>query len=261
MNLSNLIFKISSGVAAISFYKDSEKIGSGSAFLCKNKIISNNHVFHPEGRNFPLDVNVKIKIADSEFSFQYNKLSDYIIVGSDTSSSDYIVLDIKNEVFFKDKFQFDLGTHEDVKIGDKILVEGYPFEHENLTSHIGYVSAKYINSSINIIQLDASVNNGNSGGPLIETESLKVVGIITRKATGLVRQFDELIDSFDGNIQIFQKLKGTLRWGDLDLMDMFTISQRQMQEIAKNIKRSANVGIGYAFSCDKLKQEDFYLKE
>jgi len=31
-----------------------------------------------------------------------------------------------------------------------------------------------------------------------------------------------------------------------------------MKAIAINIKRSANVGIGYAFSCDKLQKEDFY---
>ena len=257
-NITDIISKIKSGVASVSFYQNGEKIASGSAFLCKNKVVSNNHAFHLEGESSNSDVDVKIKISNSEFVFKYSDLSQYVITDSPINANDYIVLDIKNEEFFKDKFQFELGNYEDVGVGAKILIEGYPFEHENLISHVGYVSAKYVESDVNIIQIDASVNNGNSGGPLVDITSLKVVGIITRKATGLFKQFDELIKSFDSNVQNFQKLRGTLSWGKPDLMDMLSVSQRQMQEIARNIRRSTNVGIGYAFSCDKLKKENFY---
>ena len=47
-------------------------------------------------------------------------------------------------------------------------------------------------NGVDIIQLDASVNSSNSGGPLIHPESGDVFGIITRKATGLTDMFDEL---------------------------------------------------------------------
>lgn len=256
-NITDIITKIKSGVALVSFYQNGEKIASGSAFLCKNKIISNNHVFHPEGESFNSSVDVKIKILNSEFVFKYSDLGQHVIIGSPINTNDYIVLDIKNEEFFKDKFQFELGSHENVEVGDQILIAGYPFEHENLTSHVGHVSAKYFEVGVNIIQLDASVNNGNSGGPLIDPKTVKVVGIVTRKATGLTKQFDDLISSFNYNASMLSKLQG-LSWGDLTIGNILATSQGQMKEIARNIKRSANVGIGYAFSCDKLKEENFY---
>lgn len=61
---------------------------------------------------------------------------------------------------------------------------------------------------MNVIQLDASVNNGNSGGPLVDLNTKKVVGIVTRKDTGLYKQFDDLIASFDTNIEVLKKLQG-----------------------------------------------------
>ncbi|MFA5871420.1 MAG: serine protease [Parcubacteria group bacterium] len=255
MDIPKIIQEIRSGVILVSFYKDTEKIGSGSAFLCKNKIISNNHVFHPREGNFPSDTMVILKATDSEFKFQYSDLAKYVVCGSTENYDDYIILDIKNTEVFKNKFCFELGTNDDVVTGQQILIMGYPFEHENLTSHVGYISAKYTESNVNVIQLDVSVNNGNSGGPLIDPFTNNVIGVVSRKATGLVRQFDDLIASFDYNAKILGQLSG-LSWGkDLTIGKIFSISQNQMKEIASNIKRSANVGIGYAFSCDKLISE------
>lgn len=256
-SIVGLISKIKSGVVSVSFYQNQTKIASGSAFLCKNKIISNNHVFYPSEGNFPQDAIVVLKANGSEFRFEYSKLSDYVISGSTTDYFDYIILDIKNEDFFKDKFCFDLGMHDDIEVGQEILIMGYPFENENLTSHIGHISAKYLESNVNVIQLDASVNNGNSGGPLIDIATEKVVGIVTRKATGLVKQFDDLIASFDKNVEVLKKITG-LSFGSTTIGEILSVPQNQMKLIAISIKRSANVGIGYAFSCDRLQKEDFY---
>ena len=256
-NIVSLISEIKSGVVLVSFYQGQEKIASGSAFLCKNKIISNNHVFHPPEGNFQSDTAVVLKTNDSEFRFEYSKLSEYVISGSAENYFDYITLDIRSDEFSKSKFNFELGAHDDVEVGQKILIMGYPFEHGNLTSHVGHVSAKYLKDDVNVIQLDASVNNGNSGGPVVDLNTKKVVGIVTRKATGLVKQFDDLIKSFDTNVEVLKKITG-LSFGTLTLGDLLSISQNQMKVIAINIKRSANVGIGYAFSCDKLQEEDFY---
>jgi len=259
-HIVSLISEIKSGVVLVSFYQGQEKIASGSAFLCKNKIISNSHVFYPSEGNFPLDTTVVLKTNDSEFRFDYSKLAAYVISGSAKDYFDYIILDIKDTNFFKNKFNFELRTHNDVEVGQEILIMGYPFEHENLTSHIGHVSSKYLKSSVNVIQLDASVNNGNSGGPLVDLNTKKVVGIVTRKDTGLYKQFDDLIASFDTNIEVLKKLQG-LSWGKLTIGEILSVPQNQMKAIAINIKRSANVGIGYAFSCDKLQKEDFYQND
>ncbi|MDD5438168.1 MAG: serine protease [Patescibacteria group bacterium] len=254
MSVPEIITEVSSGIVSITFLKAGSKIASGSAFLAKDMVISNNHIFHPGEGSFAPDVIVKLKVDNSEFTFKYSDLASYVVCGSPQEHDDYIVLDIRDNNFFKSKYQFELGTHKDIRTGEQVLIMGYPFEQEQLTSHIGYISAQYLEGGVNIMQLDASVNNGNSGGPLIDLRTKNVVGIITRKATGLVKQFDDLMDTFDKNAEILQKLEG-IAWGGLTIGKILATSQQQMNEIAKNIKRSANVGIGYAFSCDKLKLE------
>ena len=93
----------------------------------------------------------------------------------------------------------------------------------------------------------------------MDIESGKVLGIITRKATGLSRMFQELLQSFETNIQAFQAAKGMIGLAGIDPMAALEISQRQMQHVAHEIERSANVGIWYAFSIEHVSSDAAFL--
>ncbi len=258
MAIQDIIKKVRSGVCKIEFYENGKIVNSGSGFICKNNIITNNHVLHPEGYIFSEDTAVNIIFGDG--IRKECKFSDLVLVaGSVQEENDYAVL--KNKAIdFSDKFSFDLDNSEKLEEGDEIILFGYPFETINMSSHIGRISSLISNNkSFKTIQLDASVNNGNSGGPLLNIETQKVVGIITRKQTGLAKQFDDLLKSFDKNIKLFESLKqnGLVQIKGVNPIEYMEISQNQMKIISVNIKRSANTGIGYAFSCDQLIKENF----
>jgi hypothetical protein len=106
---------------------------------------------------------------------------------------------------------------------------------------------------VKYIQLDASINNGNSGGPLINPETLEVIGIVTRKATGLTRQFDKLIDSFNHNIRVLEASNANVFMKGINPIEELLDSQRKMLELSSELKRSTNVGIGYAFEISKIR--------
>jgi S1-C subfamily serine protease len=89
-----------------------------------------------------------------------------------------------------------------------IALLGFPLEHDNLTCHQGVISSFYESGPAKIIQVDASVNAGNSGGPLIDPETGAAIGIVTRKATGLSKLFNELRNSIKQNIQVAQAATG-----------------------------------------------------
>ncbi len=264
--IPQIIKNLKSGVAKISFYKDGTRISSGSAFLCRKRLISNNHVFFDPNAKSLEGTIVSVRFGnmntreDDLIKMPYEDFMKKLENSSPTEMYDYSIFKL-DQIDSNKYFQFELGDHNDIEEGEQVLIMGYPFDQINLTSHIGYISSIFNEKDINVIQLDASVNNGNSGGPLIDLKTYEVVGIISRKQTGLAEQFDELIKSFDDNINLLSRLKGTLRWGNLDIMDIFSVSQRQMQSIAWNLKRSSNVGIGFAFSCDKLKKEKFYAQK
>lgn len=83
-----------------------------------------------------------------------------------------------------------LGSAEDVDTGDEIFVVGYPaigiesfFEERETalepTLTTGVISARReLRSGINSIQTEAAINNGNSGGPIYDSNG-EVVGIAT----------------------------------------------------------------------------------
>lgn len=79
-----------------------------------------------------------------------------------------------------------LGNNDDMKVGDSIYAVGNPLGELDYTMTNGIVSAldRVIQvdaaTSINMFQIDAAVNSGNSGGPVYNTQG-KVIGIVSAK--------------------------------------------------------------------------------
>lgn len=263
MILPNIIKKVRSGVLSIGFYYDDKKVSSGSGFLSDNKIISANHVFFtPTGQPIS-ESTVKITSGNSSVIYdgKYEDFMRYLKSGSHQDNNDYAVFNFNN--IPKDSYQFELEKSDDVLEGDEVIVMGFPFDLENMTTSIGIISAKYVKNTVNYLQLDVSVNAGNSGGPLVDLATLKVVGIITRKESGLDKDFDSLSESFQNNIKILKQAQesGSIGLMGINPIEFFEITQTQMLVVSNNIKRSANTGIGYAFSIDELVDQEFISKK
>lgn len=96
------------------------------------------------------------------------------------------------------------------------------------------------------------MNHGNSGGPLIDVLTNEVIGIVTRKMTGLSRSFAQLQQALQQNVAILQAAAGGVRISGIDPIVALQSTQNQIAVISKEIERSANVGVGYAYEMDKI---------
>ncbi len=81
-----------------------------------------------------------------------------------------------------------LGSSDDLIVGDQVAVVGNALGELTSSLTVGYISAKdrvitTDGSQINMLQTDAAVNSGNSGGPIFNMKG-EVVGIITAKYSG-----------------------------------------------------------------------------
>ena len=81
-----------------------------------------------------------------------------------------------------------LGSSDALSIGDMVVAIGNPLGSLTATLTVGYVSGKDRQVStdstmINMIQTDAAINSGNSGGPLFNVYG-EVVGITSAKYSG-----------------------------------------------------------------------------
>ena len=105
------------------------------------------------------------------------------VIGTDTTN-DVAVLKVEAE----DLPAVVLGSSDDLIVGDQVVAIGNPLGELTSTMTVGYVSAKDRDvttdgKTINMIQTDAAINSGNSGGPLFNMKG-EVVGITTAKYSG-----------------------------------------------------------------------------
>ena len=138
-------------------------LGSGFIIDSKGIVVTNNHVI----KNAE-DIFVRVN-GDKEYEAK--------IIGSDPLS-DIAILEIKSD----DKFvPVKFGDSDKARIGDWVIAIGNPFGLGGTVTS-GIISAR--NRSIGLsryedyIQTDASINQGNSGGPLFDMNG-DVIGINT----------------------------------------------------------------------------------
>ena len=78
-----------------------------------------------------------------------------------------------------------LGNSNDLQVGEPVLVVGSPLGLQGSVS-TGVVSSVRddpTGGGFKVLQTDASVNHGNSGGPMVNSQS-EVIGIVTFKLSG-----------------------------------------------------------------------------
>jgi serine protease Do len=143
--------------------RKSAALGSGFIIDKKGIVITNNHVIQNAE-----DIVVKVD-GDKEFKAK--------IIGADPLSDIAVLQIISKETFKPVKF----GDSDKARIGDWVIAIGNPLGLGGTVTS-GIISAR--NRSIGLsryedyIQTDASINSGNSGGPLFDMNG-NVIGINT----------------------------------------------------------------------------------
>jgi len=166
-NTSNYIEDSKSWLYNLSGESAPKNIGNGSGVIISpdGYIITNEHVI--EGA------------SEIEVTTNNNKAYKAILIGSDPYT-DIAVLKIEPKTALS---YIPFGNSELIKIGEWVLAVGNPF-NLNSTVTAGIVSAKSRDlnkldrKNQSFIQTDAAVNQGNSGGALINTKG-ELIGINT----------------------------------------------------------------------------------
>ena len=170
-NVQAVVAVSNQSVTTNIFGQMSETASSGSGFIISENgyVVSNYHVVKGATK-------LSVIMADSkEYPAE--------LVGYD-ANNDISVLKIDAEGLPAVK----LGSSDKLAVGDQVAAIGNPLGELTSTLTVGYVSAKDRTIStegtyINMIQTDAAINSGNSGGPLFNMQG-EVVGITTAKMTG-----------------------------------------------------------------------------
>jgi S1-C subfamily serine protease len=164
-------------VVTIESKSDQEGMqGSGVVIDGRGYIVTNNHVIS-EAANNPSQFKTTVVFNDG-------KEVPANLVGRDPKT-DLAVLKVDN---VDNLTVARLGDSDKVRVGDEVLAAGAPLGLRSTVTH-GIISALHrpvplsgegsdTDTVIDAVQTDASINHGNSGGPLIDMDS-NVIGIDT----------------------------------------------------------------------------------
>lgn len=155
--------------------------GSGIIMSSDGYILTNNHIINSSDSSQYYEVSE----AANVYVYLYNDENPYeaTIVGTD-EQTDLAVIKIDKDGLTP----AELGDSDSVKIGEFAMAIGNPLGMESSVTS-GIVSALNRNvtsedgNTYNLIQTDAAINSGNSGGALVNSEG-KVIGINTLKLSG-----------------------------------------------------------------------------
>lgn len=180
LGIADAVEKVYDSVVVIGNYVGDKQYASGSGFIYKvdgkiSYIITNHHVI-ANGDNY------KVTYSDGE-------TLKAELVGSD-QYDDIAILSVDTRENFQ---EVEIGTTESLRVGDTTFIVGTPLDSVySWTTTRGIISGKerlvevsldnsyntdYI---MNVIQTDAAVNSGNSGGPLCNSNG-EVIGVVSAK--------------------------------------------------------------------------------
>lgn len=171
MNVQAVVAVTSEGVTTNFYGQTSKTASTGSGFIISadGYVVTNYHVIE----------------GGSQFSvITYDEQEhEATVIGYD-KTNDVALLKLEGE-----DFQYvTIGNSDELQVGDQVMAIGNPLGELTSTLTVGYVSAKdrmvsTDGTAINMLQTDAAINSGNSGGPLFNAKG-EVIGINTAKYSG-----------------------------------------------------------------------------
>ncbi len=147
--------------------REANSLGSGFIISADGFVVTNNHVVAPDNRARLEEITITMPDG-TEYEAE--------LVGAD-AASDLAVLKINSDQTFP---FVEFGDSSQTRVGEWVVAIGNPFGLGGTVTS-GIVSAVYRNTGQGgaydrFIQTDASINRGNSGGPLFDMRG-NVIGI------------------------------------------------------------------------------------
>lgn len=187
------IIEAKKSIVAIGFNPDAQSmtiVGSGFIISKEGKILSAAHLYNQlnEEQIKNLKANVLIEQGDLEFE-RYTWMPIKLLNKNDEDDIALFQLQGKIEAVVK---ELEIGDSDKIEIGQEIYFIGFPYAARLMKEGFGItlIVNRGIISNIkrsgkdplhkrNWIIVDAISNPGNSGCPLIDIETNKVIGIMT----------------------------------------------------------------------------------
>lgn len=246
--IADAVDKLYDSVIVVNAYKDDKQISSGSGFVYKTEeniayILTNSHVVSGAGA-------VKVK-------FTNGNIYDVVLVGDD-QYSDIAVLSIDKEKVIK---VAELGSSEKGRLGDTVFTIGTPLDDDyswtvargilsgkDRLIEVGSPGAGGGNFVMSVLQTDAAINSGNSGGPIANSNG-EVIGVTNMKlisggveGMGFAIPIEDALHVASQLIKNKKIVRPVLGVGTLNVTDVEALQMQYGIKLDKSITSGAVIG-------------------
>lgn len=225
--IANATFQVISGNSS----------GSGFSFFHESLVVTNFHVVSNK-----IDMSTRSSLGDVLLRSENNEEYYAEIIMAD-SLSDFAILRLRNK----------LSTGREVlqpsksftrNRGAKLIFAGFPHGIPHLLTSEAVLSAPFENDHF---YLDGMVNGGNSGGPIVNIDDGKVVGIVTQRRYLGAENADVIAHNAKELASDLRSFTGVVRMGGIDLAGLNKMYAESLGAIVEMMKLNANSGIGIGF--------------
>lgn len=122
-----------------------------------------------------------------------------------------------------------LGNSDNMRIGHEAFLVGFPFYTSGITALAAHIAGFESINGIEYLKIDASVNHGNSGGPLFNLLG-ELVGIINAKSGSLSAFLNQVEQNYSGSQIIV---------GGINAVEV-------LKQLISEMKKNLNLGTGNA---------------
>lgn len=241
--------ELHAAVCSINFFSDNGiKLTALTGFKVANYIITDESIYkilkcdevvfqfmQDDGYSPKLTV----KLPFGEFLERINRLVEFEDEG-------YALIEL-DQIDTADIPGMNIALQKDFSIGLQIVMIGYHADQDNLSLKNGIISSFFKSKNEKrVIQFDAVIKHGNSGSPLINVETGKVIGVVGHRFATISKSYEDFKKIIDENLRLLKKSEGMMNILEIDPIQVLIANQNQMKQVSKDFYRSASMLFGYA---------------
>lgn len=242
-------------VCSIKFYSDNGiKLASLTGFKVDNKIATDEYIYEIEKcdevvfqfvKEDGYSSNLIIRMPFGEFTERINRLVEYENEGYALIEFDQIESSCIPSLTIEYKNNF--------CIGQQIAVIGYHIDEDNLSLKNGIIASFFkVSGNKRLIQFDAAIKQGNSGSPLIDVVTGKIIGVVGYQMVSITKSNEAFKNIIDENLRLLRASVGKWNIEEIDPIQVLIANQHQLKQISKSLYRSAIMSFGYAHEINSL---------
>jgi hypothetical protein len=252
---SNVWKSCYASVCQLNFLNDrGVSIDSLTGFKVKNFLVTSQHAFciekaHKVELTF---VDVDANTTTASLRIPYAEFTKELRIGVLNNSGHYAVFNI-DLPDFENIPSLKLSEQRNFTIGSPVAALTFTNGYSNLSLKTGILSSVFSNAQgVRFLQFDGQIAYGNSGAPLIDPNTLEVIGIVSRRNTPASKAYHQLMEIIGTNLCELRKVEASIKFGDIDPIQVLIANQNQLKHLSNIIYKHSSNGVSQAVMLDSI---------